>query len=134
MIGLDANTPQQEEYEDAPQGIAAALQTLLGRFSRELKDLEFDSTLPAPQQSIIAKVEAEDCTYFLIRCKKLAVESLSEQQMKIARLVSEGFSNKQIGRKLGIKPGTVASHIGQVYNKLNITSRAALVRCGFLIT
>jgi DNA-binding CsgD family transcriptional regulator len=51
---------------------------------------------------------------------------LSAQELQIARLASEGLSNKQIGERLYMSHRTVGSHLYRIFPKLDITSRAQL--------
>ncbi len=51
-------------------------------------------------------------------------EALTERQIKILKLVSQGFSSKEISEKLSISYYTVTTHIKNIYNKLQVNSRA----------
>jgi DNA-binding NarL/FixJ family response regulator len=55
-----------------------------------------------------------------------AWSSLSAQELQVARMVAEGFSNRQIGERLYLSHRTVASHLYHIFPKLGITSRAQL--------
>ena len=55
------------------------------------------------------------------------VEPLTERQEKILRLVSQGFSSREIGEKLGISYYTVTTHIKNIYGKLQVNSRAEAI-------
>lgn len=50
-------------------------------------------------------------------------EALTERQEKILKLVSQGFSSREIGEKLGISYYTVTTHIKNIYTKLQVNSR-----------
>ena len=50
-------------------------------------------------------------------------EALTERQIKILKLVSQGFSSKEISEKLNISYYTVTTHIKNIYNKLQVNSR-----------
>jgi len=50
-------------------------------------------------------------------------EALTERQIKILTLVSQGFSSKEIAEKLTISYYTVTTHIKNIYNKLQVNSR-----------
>ena len=67
----------------------------------------------------------------------LSVEKLTERQTKILKFVSQGFSSKEIAEKLDISYYTVTTHIKNIYNKLQVNSRAEAlheaVRLGLLV-
>ncbi|WP_431961751.1 AAA family ATPase [Actinacidiphila sp. bgisy160] len=52
--------------------------------------------------------------------------SLTPQEVEIAHLAASGLTNKQIAERLYLSPRTVGGHLGRVFPKLGITSRAAL--------
>jgi len=56
--------------------------------------------------------------------KNELTESLTERQTKILKLVSQGFSSKEIAEKLSISYYTVTTHIKNIYSKLQVNSRA----------
>ena len=55
------------------------------------------------------------------------VESLSPRERNILDRVSQGRSNKEIARQLGIAPETVKSHIKNIFIKLSVERRAQAV-------
>ncbi|XDV57563.1 LuxR C-terminal-related transcriptional regulator [Bradyrhizobium sp. LLZ17] len=52
--------------------------------------------------------------------------ALTERERQIMRLVSEGLSNKEIGRRLNIVDGTIKVHLHNIFQKLEISNRTAL--------
>jgi DNA-binding NarL/FixJ family response regulator len=54
------------------------------------------------------------------------IETLTARETEIAGLVTAGFSNKEIARRLALSEGTVKIHLHNIYRKLEITSRTAL--------
>jgi len=55
-------------------------------------------------------------------------ESLTSAEREVVRLVSEGLSNPEVGRRLFISPRTVGHHLTHVFDKLGIRSRGALIK------
>ncbi|MCG8314573.1 MAG: response regulator transcription factor [Pseudomonadales bacterium] len=54
-------------------------------------------------------------------------EVLTERQSKILKLVCQGFSSREIAEKLGITYYTVTTHIKNIYQKLQVNSRAEAI-------
>ena len=57
------------------------------------------------------------------------LESLTERETEVLRLVAQGHSNKEIAQSLVISEKTVKSHVGNILSKLGAASRtqAALI-------
>jgi DNA-binding CsgD family transcriptional regulator len=56
---------------------------------------------------------------------------LTPRQQDLLRLVAAGHTNSQIARRLGIAEGTVRTHLENIYQKLNVSSRTAAVTRAF---
>jgi DNA-binding CsgD family transcriptional regulator len=52
--------------------------------------------------------------------------NLSPRELEIARMVTEGHTNKQIGEALFIAPKTVKTHVYNIYRKLGVSNRVML--------
>ncbi|MFJ5223087.1 LuxR C-terminal-related transcriptional regulator [Streptomyces sp. NPDC088400] len=55
-------------------------------------------------------------------------DSLTSTETKVARLVAQGLTNRQVASELFISPHTVGFHLRQIYRKLAIQSRVDLAR------
>ena len=52
---------------------------------------------------------------------------LSERESETLKLVAEGLSAPDIGRRLHLSTGTVKTHLEHLYEKLGVSERAAAV-------
>lgn len=53
-------------------------------------------------------------------------DRLTEREREVIVVLSEGKSNKEIGRRLRLAEGTVKVHLHRIYRKLGIANRTAL--------
>jgi DNA-binding NarL/FixJ family response regulator len=53
---------------------------------------------------------------------------LTPREIDIVRMVAQGLHNKAIADRLSIGEGTVKTHLHNIYEKLNVDSRLALLR------
>ena len=58
-----------------------------------------------------------------------ALESLgvSPREYQVLELLSAGYSNKEIARKLGVSPNTIKTHIAHLYDKLDVQRRTQAI-------
>jgi DNA-binding NarL/FixJ family response regulator len=56
-----------------------------------------------------------------------AATRLTERELAVLRLVAGGYSNKEIGRTLGISDGTVKNHLTDILEKLQARDRTHAV-------
>lgn len=59
--------------------------------------------------------------------RQLSAAGLTPREMEIARLAGQGIQNLGIGTKLRISPSTVKIHLHQIYRKLGLSGRIALM-------
>ena len=57
-----------------------------------------------------------------------AYESLSTREREVLKLISEGWNNPEIGKRLGIGTRTAESHYLNVRRKLGLDSRAEVIK------
>lgn len=60
--------------------------------------------------------------------EKDSYSSLTEREREILKLIAEGYTNNQIAERLVISPKTVDTHRTHIMDKLNLHSRAELVK------
>ncbi len=60
------------------------------------------------------------------------LRQLSNREREVLKLVVEGHSNVEIGRRLGLSPKTVATYRSRMMQKLGIANLPALVKFAIL--
>jgi DNA-binding NarL/FixJ family response regulator len=55
-------------------------------------------------------------------------QPLTPSELRVATLVAEGNTNKEVASALFLSPKTVEFHLGRAYRKLGVTNRTALAR------
>jgi two-component system nitrate/nitrite response regulator NarL len=95
----------------APEILVQSLQQVAAGH-RLLPRLASEQAIPREQEHVA------------IRENVLAV--LTDRERQIMRLVSEGLSNKEIGRRLNLADGTIKVHLHNIYQKLEINNRTVL--------
>lgn len=60
------------------------------------------------------------------------IKTLTKREMEILRLVAEGLTNEEIGKKIFISEKTVKTHLTNIFDKLKVNNRfkAALILMG----
>jgi len=77
--------------------------------------------LPSSDQAVPREREQRD-----VAIAENVLTVLTDRERQIMALVSEGLSNKEIGRRLNIADGTIKVHLHHVYQKLEISNRTVL--------
>ncbi len=56
------------------------------------------------------------------------LHGLTPREYQVALLVGRGLSNKEVGRELGVSPGTVKLHVHSIFQKLGARNRYGLIQ------
>ena len=56
---------------------------------------------------------------------------LTQRQRELLCLVAAGHTNSQIARRIGVSEGTVRTHLQNIYDRLQVSSRTAAVTRAF---
>jgi LuxR family maltose regulon positive regulatory protein len=93
---------------------------LLRQVSREI-DAEYIKNISQRAQDFREKLNMIQLNFF---SKELY--HLTQQEVKIARLAAEGYSNQEIAETMFIQESTVKTHLTHVFSKLDIEKRSQL--------
>jgi DNA-binding NarL/FixJ family response regulator len=154
VLILDIRMPKKDGLDVAREIQKEKLPTRVVLLTAELDEGEFLEAIRlgvkgivlkemAPQMLLkcIRKVHAGE-QWMEMRSAKQALEKmlrqeagvrevaaiLTTQEMTIVKMIAGGLRNKEIADKLHISEGTVKTHLHNIYEKLNIDSRLALLR------
>lgn len=62
--------------------------------------------------------------------RAVSVQPLTEREIQVLGMLSQGLANKNIAWKLGISEHTVKFHVSSIFAKLNVSSRTEAVALG----
>jgi len=90
---------------------------------------EVDQKLDGYLQHILATMSSRAASPVLTEALLLqeGLDSLTDRELCILRLLDQDLTNKEIARALVVTTGTVNVHTSNVYRKLNVNSRHAAV-------
>jgi DNA-binding NarL/FixJ family response regulator len=98
-----------------------------------LKDTPRDQLLSAVRsahrgESVLAPSVA---TRLMSQLRAPTHEALSERELEVLRLISQGLTNRAAAARLFISEATVKTHLLHIYAKLEVSDRAAAVATAF---
>lgn len=154
VLVLATNVPGKDSLAIARELLAEALPTRIVFYAEEIDENQLMDTIRTGVAGIVLK---EMDPQLLLQCIRkvhnggqwmerraagLSLEKLlrreagardlasllTPREIGILRLVSEGFSNREISKKAYISEGTVKVHLHNIYEKLQLNSRMALLR------
>lgn len=86
-----------------------------------LSGLSLTVAAPATEAAAVTRASAGAPTLAHLR------KVLTERQVEVLQLLSQGKPNKLIGRSLGISEGTVKIHLAAIFRALNVRNRTEAV-------
>jgi LuxR family transcriptional regulator, maltose regulon positive regulatory protein len=86
------------------------------------------SSLPNRTLSLFATTlmhsfPAEATAHLTVTSSTVHIEALSQQEVRVLRLLVAGLSNTDIARELVVSNNTIKTHVKSIYRKLNVSSR-----------
>ena len=67
----------------------------------------------------------QNCEISLTWARETSPHRLTARETEVLAALTQGLSNTQIGRKLGVSARTVSTHIERILDKLDVPTRAA---------
>jgi LuxR family maltose regulon positive regulatory protein len=111
---------QREEYIRTFVDEGPALAALL-------KGLQNQNVLPNYVRKLLAAFAADEAGPSPAPEQSGLVEPLSERELEVLGLMSEGLTNPDIAKRLVISLSTVKTHLNNIYGKLSVRNRAEAV-------
>ncbi len=102
-------------FLDEGARMAALLQTILPTLPNRTLSL-FASTL-------LHSFPSEVASHLTATSSTVQMEALSQQELRVLRLLVAGLSNANIAQELVVSTNTIKTHVKSIYRKLNINSR-----------
>src|SRR5262249_7343302 len=118
--------------------LTASYRELIAAFAQGAKGVLLKEATPPEFVHCIRHVAAgghrvsSDLVYAPLECDgrrsagQRMFETLTKRELQIVRMVSDGLSNKAVGRRLDLSEGTVKVHLHNIYRKLSVNNRTAL--------
>jgi DNA-binding NarL/FixJ family response regulator len=106
----------------AAVGRLLAQDPAIARLFDALRDLTVDQFLTAVRT--LGATDAERHLHAVppVRARDMR-DMLTERELEVVRLLSEGLSNKQISDRLALSDKTVKNHMSHILAKLNLSAR-----------
>ena len=140
-----AEKPGDASFEPLPRDIYLPCKDLLTSVGQdqafEPRQVQFDLVSPGGKQKVsiqLRLITNRDQNPLLLLCfdpeeplsclvERSKKYGLTRREMEVASLLSEGLTNKEIGKRLFISEYTVENHLRSIYRKVGVTNRTAVV-------
>ena len=116
---------RKSEVEEIMERLNQSLRELIAATA---KDPSLGEAVGKAEVSAVTTLEIEGARYALVRLPAFEDNRLTRRQLEILELIGRGYGNAGIARKLEISSGTVTAHLNNIYQRLDIHTRAELAR------
>ena len=110
-------------FLDEGTRMAALLQVILPTLSSRTLRLFATTLLHSFSLEATAHLTATHSTRALSAVEGVQIESLSQQELRVLRLLVAGLSNADIAQELVVSTNTIKTQVKSIYRKLNVKSR-----------
>ncbi len=117
---------RQEDKVELEEGILSNVRTLIKPYLDKLKK----SKLPQNQKTLLNILESNLNEIISLFTKRLSSQylNLTPKEIKIANLVKQGKTNKEIAEIQGVTSRTIAAHRENIRKKLSLTNKKTNLR------
>lgn len=137
--------PGDASFDPLPRDLYLSCKDLLTSVGQdqafEPRQVQLDLVSPGGKQKVsiqLRLITNRDQNPLLLLCfdpeeplsclvKRSKKYGLTRREMEVASLLSEGLTNKEIGKRLFISEYTVENHLRAIYRKVGVTNRTAVV-------
>ena len=113
--GVDAYLTKPFE----PEELVVTIENILGRVSRTHTRVALGANALPPKSVAFPNKNSPT---------NINTEDLTEAEERVARLVADSLSNKEIAQRLGISARTVESHVSHILAKKSFSNRVEIAR------
>ena len=107
-------------------GINGQCAPYIGRQQLELVMEVVDSGEIWGGKSFIEKLIMQNATVLETQSRDVSLDDLSERENKVAHLVAQGLSNKEVAKRLDITERTIKAHLTAIFKKTTAKDRLSL--------
>lgn len=111
-------------FLDEGTRMAALLQALLPTLAHRSPSTGLRTSLSLFASTLLHSFPAEMTSHSTEISSMVQMEALSQQELRVLRLLVAGLSNADIARELIVSTNTVKTHVKSIYRKLNVGSRS----------
>lgn len=72
----------------------------------------------------VVDVGLESLGFYIKKSKPKNINGLTDREISVLQKISQGLTNSEIAKELGISPRTIQHHSIHIYNKIGVNSRA----------
>lgn len=123
VVGFGLGTDEHEVVAAAEAGLAAYV----------MRDASFDELLDVVRGAVHGLLVCSPRMAAILNARVAALSAgrtprpdahLTPRELEIAQLIDQGFSNKQIARRLELRVPTVKNHVHNILEKLSVRTRS----------
>jgi len=110
-------------FLDEGTRMAAMLQATLPSLHNQAPSTTLRTRLGLFVSTLLHSFPAEATAHLTATDSRVQIEALSQQELRVLRVLAAGLSNADIAQELVVSTNTIKTHVKSIYRKLNVSSR-----------